>query len=309
MNSSTQNPSSCNEPSSAVVRDELFIPYIVCVILNIPTSAFAFFGNALILAALRKVSSLHAPSKALLSNLALTDLCVGLVVQPMFVSLLLFEIGAASVPVSRFAFYCLSYPPSVVSFSTMTVISTDRLLALYSWRTYHEVVNLQRVVIMLVFLWILGAVASVIATTASYLVYMILGSILIAFCITVCSLSFLLIFRKLRSVNAQVSTNQEPAMRRLAHARSPLQVARYRKLAYSLWHMCWVLWLSYIPFMLITILLGVVCREPWTKAAQEFTLTLILLSSSINPVLYCWRIRDVRRATVKLLRQIFCCAE
>ena len=38
----------------------------------------AFLGNALILVALRKESSLHPLSKVLLSNLAATDLCAGI---------------------------------------------------------------------------------------------------------------------------------------------------------------------------------------------------------------------------------------
>ncbi len=48
-------------------------------VLNIFLSITAFFGNVLILAALRKESSLHLPSKLLLHSLATTDLCVGLI--------------------------------------------------------------------------------------------------------------------------------------------------------------------------------------------------------------------------------------
>ena len=57
--------------------------------INIFLSITAFFGNALILvalAALRKESSLHPPSKLLLRNLATTDLCVGLISEPPYVA-------------------------------------------------------------------------------------------------------------------------------------------------------------------------------------------------------------------------------
>ena len=56
-------------------------------ILNAFLSIAASLGNALILVALRKESSLHAPSKVLLSNVATTDLCVGLIVEPLAVTL------------------------------------------------------------------------------------------------------------------------------------------------------------------------------------------------------------------------------
>ena len=49
-------------------------------------SLTAFLGNALILLALHKESSLHPPSKLLLRCLATTDLYVGLMTQPLFVT-------------------------------------------------------------------------------------------------------------------------------------------------------------------------------------------------------------------------------
>ena len=50
-------------------------------------SITAFLGNALILVALRKESSLHPHSKHLLRTLTTTDLCVGLIAEPLFVTL------------------------------------------------------------------------------------------------------------------------------------------------------------------------------------------------------------------------------
>ena len=55
-------------------------------VLNSFISVTAFLGNALILIALHKESSLHPPSKLLLCCLATTDLCVGLTVEPLAVS-------------------------------------------------------------------------------------------------------------------------------------------------------------------------------------------------------------------------------
>ena len=51
---------------------------------NIFLSFSAFVGNALILIALHKESSLHPPSKLLLRCLATTDLCVVLISLPYF---------------------------------------------------------------------------------------------------------------------------------------------------------------------------------------------------------------------------------
>ena len=57
-------------------------------VLNAFLSITAFLGNALVLVALRKDSSLHPPSKLLLCSLAVTDLCAGLFSEPLYVTLL-----------------------------------------------------------------------------------------------------------------------------------------------------------------------------------------------------------------------------
>ena len=59
------------------------------VTLNVFLSVIALIGNLLILVALRKVTSINPPTKLLFQCLAATDLCVGLVEQPLYVAVLL----------------------------------------------------------------------------------------------------------------------------------------------------------------------------------------------------------------------------
>ena len=54
--------------------------------LNMFLSVTAFLGNTLILVALHKATSLHPPSKLLYRNLAITDLCVGIIAEPLEVT-------------------------------------------------------------------------------------------------------------------------------------------------------------------------------------------------------------------------------
>ena len=49
-------------------------------------SITAFLGNTLILVALRKDTSIHPPSKLLYRNLAITDLCVAVILEPLLVA-------------------------------------------------------------------------------------------------------------------------------------------------------------------------------------------------------------------------------
>jgi len=58
--------------------------YIFACVVSVILSVSSTLGDTMILRTLRKCQSLHSPSKALLSNLALTDLFVGLIVLPLF---------------------------------------------------------------------------------------------------------------------------------------------------------------------------------------------------------------------------------
>ena len=54
-------------------------------VLNILLSISAFLSNVLILFSLRQVLSIHLPTKLFFRCLAVTDFCVGLIVQPLCV--------------------------------------------------------------------------------------------------------------------------------------------------------------------------------------------------------------------------------
>ena len=116
-------------------------PKIIISAINILLSITAFLGNVLIIAVLPKVSSLHLPSKLLLGCLASTDLCVGLLVQPLYVSVLL------SAEHSKHCYYSSLLMNTTtpffcgVSLMTLTAISVDRLLALKLGIRYRQVVE------------------------------------------------------------------------------------------------------------------------------------------------------------------------
>jgi len=115
-------------------------------ILNSFLSVRAFLGNALILIALRKESSLHPPSKLLLRSLATTDLCVGLISEPLTVISWMFVTNKQwnICPFALVAWFITGYIFSGVSVGTLSAISVDRLLALLLGLRYRQVVTLKR---------------------------------------------------------------------------------------------------------------------------------------------------------------------
>ena len=128
--------------------------------LNTFLSITAFLENILILVALHKDTSLHPPSKLLFSNLAITDLFVGITAEPLYVVYCMSEVRERW----DVCFYAqvsglsASYILCAVSLSTMTAISVDRLLALSLGLRYRQVVTFKRTRITITGFWICSIV-------------------------------------------------------------------------------------------------------------------------------------------------------
>ena len=87
-----------------------------------------------------------------------------------------------------------------------------------------------------------------------------------------------------------------------------LNIARYRKAVYIALWVQGTLIICYLPSGIEEALQLQRGMTLSIYLAQQFTATLVYLNSSLNPLLYCWRIREVRQAVKETLRQMFSCS-
>ena len=129
---------------------------------NIVLSITAFLGNALILFALHNVSSIYPPTKLFLRCLAVTDLGVGLLAQPLYVTIIMSPVIKID---DHDVFYVLQVALTLcwclgqVSILALAALSVDRLLALLLGLRYRHVVTLRRVSVVIIWFWLTGALA------------------------------------------------------------------------------------------------------------------------------------------------------
>ncbi|CAH3158564.1 unnamed protein product, partial [Porites evermanni] len=263
----------CSTEFTVEVHDE--VTFLLAT--NIFLSMTAFVENSLVLIALYKTRSLHPPSKLLYLNLAITDLCVGIIVEPLYVSYLM------SVLNERWdiCYYALlssiitSYVMCSVSLLTLTTTSMDRLLAL-----------------------LLGL------STSSYFwdirILVLWGKISLPLCLVVSGISYTKIFVTLRCNRIQV---QDRSFQGQLQQTTLLNKARYRKaVSNALWIQL-VLAFCYFPFIIaqaVTPQRGIPLSG---YLAREFTKTLIFLNSSLNPLMHFWKMRELRQA----VKNTLCC--
>ena len=210
-------------------------------------SVTAILGNALILIALRKESSLHPPSKLLLRCLATTDLCVGLIAEPLNV---IFWMSVANEHwnICRYAFVLsliTAYILCGVSVGTLTAISVDRLLALLLGLRYRQVVTLKGTYVIVFTLWLFSAGFS--ATYFWNLFITFLGCIIyIPLCLIISIFSYTKIFLTLRHHQNPVQDHdQQP------NQTNQLNIARYKKAVSSAIWLQLTLVACYLPYVIV----------------------------------------------------------
>ena len=272
--------------------------------LNIFLSVTASLGNALILIALHKVTAIYPPTKLFFRCLATTDLCVGGIVQPLYIICLITPLSpTTTMSKSNYSyvflvFNTLSWISCSVSAMTSTAIAVDRLLALLLGLRYRRVVTLRRVRVVIICFCLIAASLGLIGRWRSDIT-ILLGAILLTLSLVISTFSYTRIHLKLRHQQAHVP-NHVP-IRQPNGGGIPLNMARYKKSVSSILWVQLALAACYVPWVIPAVLSvnGIENDVAWITV-----LTLVLLNSSLNPILYCWKITQIKRAVKDTIRQL-----
>ena len=255
----------------------------------------AIVGNTLILIALHKNTSLHQPSKVLLRNLVASDLCIGFV-QLLYGALGIFILQGWS-QMCHLLFLVNGIAANIsttVSLWTITAISVDRLLALLLKIRYRQVVTIKKVYTVALASWVIG-ISNATLWFFSLLACKVLAGTNIAVCLITSAYCYTRTFLRLRHQHTQVLNN----LRQPENQASRIDEIRYRKTVSSALWLLLALLFCYSPFLLLvaSAFQGIE-NNPSSVFIIALTTTALLMyfNSTLNPILYCWRIKEVRRA-------------
>lgn len=265
-------------------------------ILNIFLFITASLGNILILTALPKVTSLHPPTKLLFRCLAVTDLCVGLVSHPLHATFIILKMKLNVGYFIGGVNSALSVLLCGVSVLTSTAVSVDRLIALSLGLRYRQVVTLTRIRVFTMCSWIGGTLLGSMHLWVNPSVVWDIAFFIILLCLVTSIFSYTKIHFKLRQHRFQVQAHLGQQNRGV-----PLDIARYKKTVSSTFWVQLALIVCYAPFCIVS---AMHVKEKGYYMAWLVTTTLVYLNSSMNPVLYCWKIREVNRAVKDTVRQM-----
>ena len=286
----------CSKESTGGLYNHLLMFSVIHTFLAIT----AIMGNSLILLAFHREASLHPPSKLLFRCLAITDLCVGLIVEPVFVTYFTSVLNErwAICRHAFDAFHIIGYALACVSLFTLTAISVDRLFALLLRLRYRQVVTLKRIYLTVALSWVVSTIGSIVYIWNNRITLWF-GYIVIALCLVTSMISYTKIFLALRQ-------NQVQAHGQINQGQTSQRFTQYRKTVSSALWVQLMLVFCYTPHGIVEILILRSGLSPLLIVARTYSVTLVFLNSSLNPILYCWKIREVRQAVKDLVKNLFC---
>lgn len=290
-----------------------FALYIADVAVNLVFSAIAVLGNTFIMVALWKLSPLqiHSVLKVLLFSLALADLGVGAVVQPLYITAVLTAMTGrleASRTIGAI-FYLVNWLLPYISFATLTVIAIDRYLALYFRLRYRILVTTRRVITLLILLWLL-TIAGPSLVLWNHIVYNVLANTIIAVFLFLTTVCYLKIYLTLRHQNGRfravtplpLSSGTRPQIKR-----HNFNLTRYKKTVNNMLYVYIAFILCYLPLLCILIVIHVKGIHRIVKILRFLSATLIFMNSSLDPLVYCWKIREIRQVVLVAIARLCCC--
>ena len=265
-------------------------------VLNAPLIVTAILGNTLVLAAILTTPSLRSPSVMLLCSLAVSDLLVGLVVQPVYFAYLQTGEDFLYQPLTVMAFSACC-----VSLCTITAVSVDRFLALHYHMRYSNLMTAHRAMKTSAILWLICFLLSLFSLWNKSF-YFTSIAVNIVICILISTVCYIKIFRIVHRHQFQIHS-QKLAVKSL-NTENIQNIQRKKLYAINTFIYYIVMITCYVPaFVGISIL--IISPKSWTWSWM-IAETLAFMNSSINPILYCWRHRELRLAVVKTVRLMLC---
>ena len=260
-------------------------------------SPVAVLTNFLILLALWKTLSLRSASNIFVSSLALADLCVGLFLQPtlVFINLAAHHVSTqAFCLVFKFHMF-LAYLFTALSLGTLTYLSIERSIALHWHLRYYEIVTTKKVTVTVIQLWVFQLVMSIIIWFAigNYSILVALSVTGALCCILVIFYIYMSIWRIVRRQHKRIQSHQSTAQ-----GSNALNMLKYKAKTYTSLIILELFALCYFPYLCFEIARLVRRGHDFIDIAEYSILeTVVFVNSSLNPIIYFWRVKDLRRAT------------
>ena len=297
----------CNEslnylPAFTELKD-LRSTFIVNCIFNNFMTYTSIMLNIVTIYAIQKTSAMAKTLKTLLLSLACSDVAVGLFSQPLYTFFLIKCLQLDNINCNTYQVLIISgYLFSTASFLGVVAVSVDRFLAVHLHLRYQELVTHKRVVVVVITKWVCSAFVSSIASWGLLSTRDLMESVVAAFSFIVTFVVYIRIYFTVRRHKNQIHSMQ---VQEVTHSDEIKNFVFLIKSTVSIFYVYFLLLICYLPFFICVAVVRIYGSSIALKQFFLYSMTLIFLNSSLNPVIYCWKMRHVRHAIMNILRKMF----
>ena len=283
--------------------DHLRYTYISNCILNSLLSHPAIMLNIVTIHAIRKTSSLPKTLKTLLLSLAVSDIGVGCIVQPFYISLLIKNLLDKIPSCNTYNMFGITLGLfSIASFLGVVAVSVDRFLAVHLHLRYQELVTHKRVIAVVILIWLLSVFLTSLILWVPFLVHSIFLIIFGLSFFLVTTTVYVKIYQTVRHHKKQIQSLQR--VQQVEHIGEMSNMVSVLKSAVGIFYMYLVFVACYLPYLVCLVVADTTVTSNSIKSLYLFSYTILFLNSSLNPVIYCWKLRHIRHTIMDIMRNM-----
>ena len=279
--------------------------YIAMCILNGLLTFTAIFGNAAIIFALQKASSIPTTAKILMQSLAVTDLSSGFFTHPLYIAVVARirqSHECKHVQEVLMAFFVISTVLVSVSFQVVTLIGIDRFLSITLHLRYNQLVTPKRIIAVVAGAWVFSLSNVFVVVFIEIRVGEI---VLLVFCY-VGILSLCIVNFKVYSVaRRHQAIIQSQAQVTAHHLSNTTNSARNVNLAVKVLYVFVVFLFCNLPYLIILTVLLISGPNVVLQGTIQFSTVLMMLNSSLNPVVFGLKMKEIRQIIKRELKMLF----
>ena len=283
--------------------EDLYSTYVANCVFSSLLCYTAIMLNFVTIFAIRRTSSLPKTLRTLLLSLAVSDVGVGLLGQPFYISLLVMWLQQNDPGCNTYkGFAIVSGSVGLASFFGVVAVSVDRFLAIHLHLRYQELVTHERVVAVVISIWVLSVFLSLmIFWTPSYIrsgLEILLGGV--GFFVT--AVGYIRIYFAVQRHKNRIHVLQVQQAARNAEIANLTSLV---KSAFGIFYVFLLFLICYLPYGIVLVVYKISGPSIPLKKVLLSSLTFIFLNSSLNPVIYCWKMAHIRHAVMDILRNMF----
>ena len=296
----TKMPSTEGDTAN-VLTAQLKVTYIIIIIINSIACPFTVLLKVLVIMAVKTRQRLRTNSNILLACLAATDALTGVIGQPLFILLIISEILGVGdseevSDVYNGSLNILFYSSSL----HLMFVTFERLLAIKFTMRYSNVITEKNIKIAVTVFWI---ISFSLGSSRLFRIQRELGirisSYFAILFILFVALSYMILYRETRHHQKMIKTQQLPQeeVERFTNENKALKT--------TVFVVCAVIF-SVLPgsVYLVLWIARLITNRSTSLMISSWARTCSMLNSLLNPLIYCWRQKEMRKFVFRMRNQV-----